>query len=79
MFDDNYNFIQEGIVRFGTDKFDLNQLKNVFSHLTNTSINKYGPSYATDKERVGPGCKWTLSQVVNKKCFVNVFSVKVNV
>jgi len=54
---------QEGIVRFGTDKFDLNQLKNVFSHLTNTSINKYGPSYSVDKERVGPGCKWTLSQV----------------
>jgi len=56
-------FVQEGIARFGTDKFDLNQLNNVFSHLTNTSINKYGPSYAADKERVGPGCKWTLSQV----------------
>nr|XP_002125626.1 probable tubulin polyglutamylase TTLL1 [Ciona intestinalis] len=54
---------QEGIVRFGTDKFDLNQLSNIFSHLTNTSINKYGPSYSTDKERVGPGCKWTLSQL----------------
>lgn len=54
---------QEGIVRFGTDKFDLCQLGNVFSHLTNTSINKYGPAYSTDKERVGPGCKWTLSQL----------------
>nr|CAB3267353.1 probable tubulin polyglutamylase TTLL1 [Phallusia mammillata] len=54
---------QEGIARFSTDKFDLNQLNNVFSHLTNTSINKYGPAYSTDKERVGPGCKWTLSQL----------------
>lgn len=54
---------QEGIVRFGTDKFDLGQLGNVFSHLTNTSINKYGPAYSTDKERVGPGCKWTLTQL----------------
>ncbi|CAK8672663.1 unnamed protein product [Clavelina lepadiformis] len=54
---------QEGIVRFSTDKFDLNQLNNVFSHLTNTSINKYGPSYGVDKERVGSGCKWTLSQL----------------
>ncbi|XP_077973438.1 uncharacterized protein LOC120338301 isoform X2 [Styela clava] len=54
---------QEGIVRFGTDKFDLGQLGNVFSHLTNTSINKYGPAYSADKERVGPGCKWTLTQL----------------
>lgn len=53
---------QEGIVRFSTDKFDLRQLGNVYSHLTNTSINKYGPAYTADKERVGTGCKWTLSQ-----------------
>ncbi|KAI8520424.1 putative tubulin polyglutamylase ttll2 [Branchiostoma belcheri] len=54
---------QEGIVRFSTEKFDLSTIDNVFSHLTNTSINKFSPSYSTDKERVGPGCKWTLSQL----------------
>ena len=54
---------QEGLVRFSTEKFDLGSLKNVYSHLTNTSINKYGPSYLMDKERVGPGCKWTLTQL----------------
>ncbi|KAK3578077.1 hypothetical protein CHS0354_006727 [Potamilus streckersoni] len=54
---------QEGIVRFSTEKFDLKCLQNIFSHLTNTSINKYSPSYTTEKERVGPGCKWTLTQL----------------
>lgn len=53
----------EGLVRFGTEKFDLAQTGNVFSHLTNTSINKYGPSYSCEKERVGSGCKWSLSQL----------------
>ena len=54
---------QEGIVRFSTEKFDLNALNNVFSHLTNTSINKHGPAYTLDKERIGSGCKWTITQL----------------
>ncbi|KAL4232807.1 putative tubulin polyglutamylase ttll2 [Mactra antiquata] len=54
---------QEGIVRFSTEKYDLTTLNNVFAHLTNTSINKHSPSYTTDKERIGPGCKWTLTQL----------------
>ncbi|XP_069810678.1 probable tubulin polyglutamylase TTLL2 [Dendropsophus ebraccatus] len=53
---------QEGLVRFATEKFNLGSLDNVFAHLTNTSINKYGTSYSADKERVGSGCKWTLGQ-----------------
>ena len=54
---------REGLVRFGTEKFDLTALDNLYAHLTNTSINKHSPSYNIDKERVGPGCKWTLSQL----------------
>lgn len=54
---------QEGIVRFSTEKFDLTALNNVFAHLTNTSINKHSPSYTADKETIGPGCKWTLTQL----------------
>lgn len=54
---------QEGIVRFSTEKYDMSNLNNIFSHLTNTSINKHSPSYTTDKERIGPGCKWTLTQL----------------
>jgi len=34
----------EGLVRFATDQYDMNNLGNKFSHLTNTSINKYAPN-----------------------------------
>ncbi|XP_050309919.1 probable tubulin polyglutamylase TTLL2 [Anthonomus grandis grandis] len=54
---------REGLARFGTDKFSLNDLKNPFRHLTNCSINKLGPGYPEMKERVGSGCKWTLRQL----------------
>ncbi|XP_041352481.1 uncharacterized protein LOC121370976 [Gigantopelta aegis] len=54
---------QEGLVRFSTEKFSLDSINNIFAHLTNTSINKHSPSYTHDKERVGPGCKWTLLQL----------------
>ncbi|XP_009684094.1 probable tubulin polyglutamylase TTLL2 [Struthio camelus] len=53
---------EEGLVRFATEKFDLSSLDNVFSHLTNTSINKYGASYKKYKEGIGCGCKWTFSK-----------------
>jgi len=32
---------KEGIVRFSTEKYDNNFIKNIYSHLTNSSINKY--------------------------------------
>ncbi|KAK4879445.1 hypothetical protein RN001_007591 [Aquatica leii] len=54
---------REGITRFGTDKFSLNDLRNPFRHLTNSSINKLGPGYGEMKERVGSGCKWTLRRL----------------
>lgn len=53
---------EQGLARFATEKFDLSCLDNVYSHLTNTSINKYSPTYAQGKEGVGFGCKWSLSQ-----------------
>ncbi|XP_059211822.1 probable tubulin polyglutamylase TTLL2 [Centropristis striata] len=53
---------QEGLVRFSTEKYNLSSLRNLFAHLTNTSINKFGPFYKTEKERVGQGCKWTMSK-----------------
>ncbi|XP_025893179.1 probable tubulin polyglutamylase TTLL2 [Nothoprocta perdicaria] len=53
---------EEGLVRFATEKFDLGSLDNVYSHLTNTSINKYGASYKKYKEGIGHGCKWTFSK-----------------
>lgn len=53
---------QEGLVRFATEKYDLSSLGNLYAHLTNTSINKLGPFYRTEKGRVGRGCKWTMSK-----------------
>ncbi|XP_064196419.1 probable tubulin polyglutamylase TTLL2 [Anguilla rostrata] len=53
---------QEGLVRFATEKYDLTSLDNLYAHLTNTSINKFGQFYTKDKEQVGPGCKWTMSK-----------------
>lgn len=53
---------QEGLVRFATEKYNLSSLHNLYAHLTNTSINKFGPFYKAKKERVGQGCKWTMSK-----------------
>ena len=59
----NIYIYQEGLVRFSTEKFDLSSLGNMYAHLTNTSINKHSPTYTSEKERVGAGCKWTLTQL----------------
>ncbi|KAM3842387.1 putative tubulin polyglutamylase TTLL2 [Diretmus argenteus] len=58
---------QEGLVRFATDKYNLSSLDNLYAHLTNTSINKLGPFYTTNKERVGQGCKWAMNKF---RCFL---------
>ena len=31
---------EEGLVRFASEKYDTSDLKNIYSHLTNYSINK---------------------------------------
>lgn len=51
---------EEGIVRFGIEKFDFFVLKNVFFYFINILINKYSSVYIIDKERIGSGCKWIL-------------------
>ncbi|XP_006871254.1 PREDICTED: probable tubulin polyglutamylase TTLL2 [Chrysochloris asiatica] len=53
---------QEGLARFATEKFDLHNLQNEYAHLTNSSINKLGPSYEKFKDVIGRGCKWPLSR-----------------
>ncbi|TGZ64828.1 hypothetical protein CRM22_006138 [Opisthorchis felineus] len=53
----------EGLVRFATEPFDLNDLQNVYSHLTNSSINVNGPRYLLNKNGIGRGSKWTLKQL----------------
>jgi hypothetical protein len=60
---------EEGIVRFSTQKYSVDgkvdgdiDIKNLFSHLTNSSINKNSPTLNAEKEVVGAGCKWTFAQ-----------------
>ena len=43
--------------RYSTD------LSNKFAHLTNASINKFGPSYTERKDTVGEGAKWNFPQL----------------
>jgi len=53
----------DGLVRFGTEKYSGSVIHNKYAHLTNTSINRNGPCYNVEKERVGAGCKWSISQL----------------
>jgi tubulin polyglutamylase TTLL2 len=41
-------------------RYDPNSIGNIFSHLTNSSINKHNPKV---KEVIGGGLKWTLSRL----------------
>jgi tubulin polyglutamylase TTLL2 len=58
-------FYDEGLVRFATAQYDIGDasLKNVFSHLTNTSINKFSPTIDTYKDGIGSGCKWKFNRL----------------
>jgi tubulin polyglutamylase TTLL2 len=51
-------YLQEGIARFATRKYDLSDLEDTFSHLTNTSLNKQSPTYYKHKDIVGLGKHW---------------------
>lgn len=43
-------------------RYDPSDTSNLFSHLTNASINKSSPDLLTDKEVIGAGCKWTMDR-----------------
>lgn len=51
-----------GLVRFSTQKYS-GDITNVYSHLTNSSLNKFSPTYETDKEVIGSKCKWELKRL----------------
>ena len=53
---------REGIVRFSSERYDKSTLSNVFSHLTNSSINKYAPTNISDNNG-NQGLKWTFDQL----------------
>ena len=53
---------REGLVRFSTDRYDKAKLGNLFSHLTNSSINKYARGAGQEGGDVHDN-KWTLEQL----------------
>ena len=55
---------KEGLVRFSTDRYDNTKLTNQFSHLTNSSINKYARGGGTEGNQVYDN-KWTLEAFSN--------------
>lgn len=55
----------DGLCRFSTETYDLSNLENTFSHLTNASINKESDTYDKLKPVIGHGSKWTLKQLFN--------------
>merc|ERR1712166_442048 len=56
---------KEGLTRFSSKKYDMSTLDDVYSHLTNTSINKHVTSGMSGdrKAAIGGGCKWSLKQL----------------
>jgi len=53
---------KEGLVRFSTDRYDKSKINNLFSHLTNSSINKYANGGGQDGNAVKDN-KWTIEQL----------------
>ncbi|GBG31827.1 Tubulin polyglutamylase TTLL5 [Hondaea fermentalgiana] len=54
------HIFRNGLARFGTVKYDdkMQDIDNLFSHLTNSSINKLSNTFDHDKEVIGSGSKW---------------------
>lgn len=50
---------KEGLVRLSTDRYDKSKLNNMYSHLTNSSINKYAHGGGQDGNQVYDN-KWTI-------------------
>jgi len=53
---------KEGLVRFSTERYDTSSLANLYSHLTNSSINKYAHGAGQEGEKVHDN-KWSLEQL----------------
>ena len=55
---------KEGIARFSSERYDTHSLKNIYSHLTNTSINKNAANVnIMSGNSHGSGIKWTFAQM----------------
>ena len=50
----------EGLARFASEVYDTSDLKNVFSHLTNYSINKHNHAEGDEDYVINKTNKWSL-------------------
>ena len=58
---------EEGLCRFASEKYDTSDLKNIFSHLTNYSINKKNkPSASSQYNQITSESKPSTSSYTNK-------------
>lgn len=60
----NLFLYKEGLVRFTSERYTNSNLNNLFSHLTNSSINKYAHGAGQDGQNVHDN-KWSLEQLRN--------------
>eukprot|EP00468_Gymnochlora_sp_CCMP2014_P004344 CAMPEP_0167753180 /NCGR_PEP_ID=MMETSP0110_2-20121227/7562_1 /TAXON_ID=629695 /ORGANISM="Gymnochlora sp., Strain CCMP2014" /LENGTH=297 /DNA_ID=CAMNT_0007638901 /DNA_START=663 /DNA_END=1556 /DNA_ORIENTATION=- len=57
---------REGIARFATEKYipaNESNIDNLYSHLTNYSINKYHKDFSHSSDGKKPASKWTLTKL----------------
>lgn len=53
----------DGLCRFSTKPYDINNINNIYSHLTNSSVNKKSNTFTKNKNVIGKGCKWTMNKL----------------
>jgi tubulin polyglutamylase TTLL2 len=67
------------VVFYVSCRYDPSDTSNLFSHLTNASINKDSPDLTTEKDVIGSGCKWTIAtqffDYLEKQCHVNPYYI----
>jgi len=56
--------MRNGLVRFSSERYDMSNLKNNYSHLTNSSINRHNPDKEKEKSFIGESCKWTVERLL---------------
>lgn len=58
---------EEGLTRFATEPYKINKENfNIFTHLTNFSVNKKNKKFFADNNNRGEGFKWSLNTLKQK-------------
>ena len=52
----------DGLTRMSVEEYTLDDVKNIFAHLTNYSVNKNSENWEKEKAGIGSGCKWDFTK-----------------